>query len=93
MLKFVKLKYFKNRIFSSLVKNMTEMLFPVVWFDEYLELDQDTRNQLKTVATIVKLTNAIPIAMIATGSGLALLSVSIVLFRYYKIVRILVVWV
>lgn len=52
----------------TLVKNVKPVLLPVVWFDEDLALDDDTRAQLKTVAFYMKFVTIIPIVMASIGS-------------------------
>ncbi|RNA35695.1 lysosome membrane 2-like [Brachionus plicatilis] len=59
----------------NLVKNVKPVLFPVVWFDEDLALDADTRNQLKTVAFYVKLVTVIPIIVASIGGFLMTFSI------------------
>ena len=68
----------------DLVKHLKPTLFPMVWFDDTLLLDDDTRNQLKQVVLIVQLTNIIPIVLLALGAFMVVVSIFIVIRRHCK---------
>jgi hypothetical protein len=68
----------------DIVKNVQPALYPLVWFDEALELYPDTRAQLKQVALISQLVTIIPIVLFGLGLFTLTLNLTIVLIRHLR---------
>ncbi len=68
----------------DIVKNVKPALYPLVWFDESLELFPDTRSQLKQVALIAQLVTIIPIVLFALGLSTVTVNLTIVFIRHLK---------
>ena len=70
------------KINLSLVKNVKSTIFPIAWFDEHIEIDENTQNDLKMVALIVKIASLIPIVAFSFGFALAAIGSSIMVLNF-----------
>ena len=69
-----------------MVKNVESNLIPMVWFDEQLDLYEDTRNQLGQVAMIAELCLIVPLVLLCFGAFWILFSLSLfIVFKHKKV--------
>lgn len=70
----------------DLVKNLkSNILLPIVWFDDSLELFKNNLNELAQVALIVLLCSVIPLSILCLGSLCILISLYIYIHIKFKV--------
>ena len=75
--------YAPNKLIS-ITKNLKPTVLPMVWFDELILLDKDSRSQIGTVSVIADICYYLPIAMMVGGGCGIITSIIMILIHFYK---------